>query len=314
MVKHFLSMQDFSPEEIEYVVEKASRFKTERVKGIPSDELKGKTIALLFERSSTRTRVSFEVGIRELGGNPLFLGAWELQLSRGETIADTARVLSKYVHGIVARVASHDHLIELSRFSTVPVINALSPLEHPCQIIGDLLTIREHKGKFRGLKLAWVGDGNNVCNSLLLGCSLVGMDISVACPRGYEPDAKVLKQARKNAADSGSEVKILHDPIVAVKDSDVVYTDVFVSMGMEKERKKRLRDFRGYQVNSMLLKHAKDDVIFLHCLPAHRGEEVTSEVIDGPRSLVFEQAENRLHGHKAILVSLLAGEVTCRPS
>ncbi len=308
MVKHLLSMRDLSKKEIDSILERASEFKRQRAKGILSDELKGKTIALMFEKPSTRTRISFETGIHELGGNSLFLGAQELQLSRGETIADTAKTLSRYVHGMVARVTSHDHLIELSKHSAVPVINALSPLEHPCQTLADLMTIREYKGKLKGIKVAWVGDGNNVCNSLLLGCSLVGMDIASACPKGYEPNAGVVRQTQKNAAEVGSKVEILREPIKAVRDADAVYTDVFVSMGMEKEREKRLKDFRGYQVNSKLLKHAKDDVIFLHCLPAHRGEEVTSEVIDGPRSVVWEQAENRMHAQKALLVSLIAGK------
>ena len=305
MVKHLLSMGDLSEKEIDSILEKASHLKKQRSLGVLSDELRGKTIALIFEKPSTRTRVSFEIGIHELGGNPLFLSAQELQLSRGETIADTAKTLSRYVHGIVARVTSHDYLIELSKHSTIPVINALSPLEHPCQTFADILTILERKGKLKGLKVAWVGDGNNVCNSLLLGCTLVGMGITIACPKGYEPNAGVVRKARKNATDSGSKVEILREPIKAVTDADVVYTDVFISMGMEKERKQRLKDFRGYRVDSKLLKRAKDDVIFLHCLPAHRGEEVTDEVIDGPHSVVFDQAENRLHVQKALLISLI---------
>ena len=305
MVKHLLSMGDLSEKELDSILEKAIEFKRQRSKGILSDELRGKTIALIFEKPSTRTRVSFETGIHELGGNPLFLSAQELQLSRGETIADTAKTLSRYVHGIVARVTSHDHLIEFSKYSTVPVINALSPLEHPCQTLADLMTIREHRGKLKGLKVAWVGDGNNVCNSLLLGCTLVGMDISAACPRGYGPPADIVKQARANAKKSGAKVGLLTNPETAVDEADVVYTDVHVSMGMERERKQRVKTFRGYQVNLRLLKHAKDDVIFMHCLPAHRGEEVTDEVIDGPCSVVFDQAENRLHAQKAVLVHLL---------
>jgi len=303
--KDLLSMQDLSNEEINDILVKAIHFKKQRSKEILSNKLKGKTVALIFEKPSTRTRVSFETGIYELGGEPLFLSAQELQLSRGETIADTARTLSRYVHGIVARVTSHEHLIELSKYGTIPVINALSPLEHPCQTLADLQTIREKKGKLKGLKLAWVGDGNNVCNSLLLGCTLVGMNISAACPKGYEPNAEIVKQAQKNAAKSGAKLEILNDPQKAVAGADIIYTDVLVSMGQEKEREQRMKDFKGYHVNAKLLKHAKRDVIFMHCLPAHRGEEVAAEVIDGPHSVVFDQAENRLHAQKAVLAMVM---------
>jgi ornithine carbamoyltransferase len=308
MTKHLLSMQDLSPKEVEAILDKAAQFKAQRSRRPLSDELKGKTIALIFEKPSTRTRVSFETGIHELGGNPLFLSTQELQLSRGETIGDTARTLSRYVHGIVARVTSHDHLIELSAHSAIPVINALSPLEHPCQALADLLTIREHKGKLRGLKVAWVGDGNNVCNSLMLGCSLIGFNFSAACPRGYEPPAKIIRQARENAKKSGTKIEITNNPSKTVAKADVVYTDVFVSMGQESEKEQRMRDFKGFQVNSKLLANAKKDVIFMHCLPAHRGEEVTGEVIDGPHSVVWDQAENKLHTLKAVFILLLAGK------
>lgn len=301
MVKHLIYVEDLSKEEISDILAKATHFKEERSRGILSNELKGKTIALIFEKPSTRTRVSFETGIHELGGTPIFLSAQELQLSRGETIADTAKTLSRYVHGIVARVTSHDHLIELSKHSTVPVINALSPQEHPCQTLADLLTIHEKKGKLKGLNVTWVGDGDNVCNSLMLGCSLMGANFSAANPRGYEPPIKSLERARRNAEKSGSKVKITNDPNEAVTSADVVYTDVFVSMGKEKEREKRMRDFKGFQINSKLLARAKKDVIFMHCLPAHRGEEVTDDVIDGPRSVVWDQAENRMHAQKAVM-------------
>lgn len=306
MVKHLIYVEDLSKEEISDILAKAAHFKEERSRGILSNELKGKTIALIFEKPSTRTRVSFETGIHELGGTPIFLSAQELQLSRGETIADTAKTLSRYVHGIVARVTSHDHLIELSKHSTVPVINALSPQEHPCQTLADLLTIHEKKGKLKGLKVTWVGDGDNVCNSLMLGCSLMGANFSAANPRGYEIPIKSLERARRNAEKSGGKVKITNDPNEAVTSADVVYTDVFVSMGKEKEREKRMRDFKEFQVNSKLLARAEKDVIFMHCLPAHRGEEVTDDVIDGPRSVVWDQAENRMHTEKALLVFLLA--------
>lgn len=299
--RNLLSMQDLEKKEIEAILEEASRFKEERSDGILTDVLKGKTVALIFEMPSTRTRVSFETGVHELGGNPISLSVQDLQLSRGETTADTAKTLSKYVHCIVARVAHQDRLMELSEYSTIPVINALSPLEHPCQILADFLTIREHKGELSPLKLAWVGDGNNVCNSLMLGCSLVGMNISLAFPEGYEPPNEIVEQARENAGKSDSEIELLRNPEEAVDGSDIVYTDVFVSMGNEEEREQRLRDFKGYQVTSELLDKAKESVIFMHCLPAHRGKEVSTEVIDGPRSVVFDQAENRLHVQKAIL-------------
>jgi ornithine carbamoyltransferase len=267
--------------------------------------LYGKTLGMIFAKPSTRTRVSFEAAMTQLGGHAIYLGISDLQLGRGETIADTARTLSRYLDGIMARLFEHGDIVELARYSSVPVINGLTDLHHPCQTLADLLTIREHKGKLRGLKLAWVGDGNNVCNSLLLGCSLVGMNISAACPRGYEPPAAIRKHARANASKSGSKVEIMVNPEQAVTGADIVYTDVWISMGQEAEREKRLRDFKGYQVNSKLLAKAKHDAIFMHCLPAHRGEEVTEEVIDGPCSVVFNQAENRLHAQKAVLVSLL---------
>jgi len=305
--KDLLSVRNLTEREIDSILKKANYFKKQRTEGRLSNELKGKTIALIFEKPSTRTRVSFETGIHELGGNPLFLSAQELQLSRGETIADTAKTLSRYVHCIVARVTSHDYLIELSKHGAIPVINALSPLEHPCQVLADLFTIREKKGKLEGLKLAYVGDGNNVCNSLLLGCSKAGVDISVATPKGYAPDAGVLKLAKREARGRKVKVGVITDPRKAVSGADVVYTDVFVSMGQEKERKRRLRDFKGYRIDQKLLKEAKPDAIFMHCLPAHRGEEVAAEVIDGPQSVVFDQAENRMHVQKALLVFLLIG-------
>ena len=311
MVKHLLSMGDLSEEEVDSILERASGFKTQRVKGILSNELRGKTIALIFEMPSTRTRISFATGIHELGGSPLFLSTQELQLSRGETISDTAKTLSRYVHGIVARVTSHDHLIELSKSSTVPVVNALSPLEHPCQTLADLMTIREHKGELKGLKAAWVGDGNNTCNSLLLGCTLMGMNVSAACPKGYEPDAGVVRRAKKNAGESGVKFELLTDPKRAADGADVVYTDVWVSMGQEKEAKQRMRAFRGYQVNAQLLKLAKPDVVVMHCLPARRGQEITDEVIDGPCSVVWDQTENRVHVQKALLVALIGGRGRC---
>lgn len=304
MKRDFLVMGDISRAELFKLLREAERMKAGR-KRIRKD-LAGKTIAMIFERPSTRTRVSFEVGIRELGGNVIFLGMQEMQISRGETIADTARTLSRYVHGIIARVSAHETLVELARYSEVPVINALSPLEHPCQALADLLTIYEKKGKLKGIKLAWVGDGNNVCNSLLVACGMAGVNISVATPKGYEPLVEIVEKAKEFAASSGSKIEILNDPKTALTNADVVYTDVFVSMGQEKEREKRMKDFSGFKITEKLMSFAKPDAIFMHCLPAHRGEEVDPEVIDGPRSVVFDQAENRLHAQKALLKFLIA--------
>lgn len=256
---------------------------------------------MLFEKSSTRTRISFEVAMTELGGHAIFLNYKDIQLGRGESIADTAKVLSRYVNAIMARVYKHETLIELSNNAAVPVINGLSDLEHPCQLLADLLTIREYKGKFKGLNFSWIGDGNNVCNSALLACVLTGMKITVACPPGYEPDGEIVAKAKE----LGGAVHITHDPLKAAKKADVLYTDVWVSMGDEEEYDQRLRDFKPYQINSKLLEEARHDVMVLHCLPAHRGEEITADVLEGPNSAVFDQAENRLHVQKALLLKLL---------
>jgi len=306
MVKHLLSMQDLSPNEIDAILDKAEGLKEKLRKGEPHELLRGKTLGMIFEKPSLRTRVTFETGMTQLGGHAIYLAPADIQLGKRESVPDTARNLSRWVDAVMARLFKHDIIVELARHSSVPVINGLTDLHHPCQTLGDLLTIREHKDKFRGLKLAWVGDGNNVCNSLLLGCTLVGMNISAVCPHGYEPDANVMTQAKKNAEKSGAKLELLTDPKKAVAGADVIYTDVWVSMGQEKEAKRRMRAFEGYQVNAQLLKLAKPNVIVMHCLPAHRGQEITDEVIDGPRSVVLDQAENRMHAQKALLVSLLA--------
>jgi len=303
--RHLLSPQDLSPEEIIAVLDKADELKRKLRRDEPHELLKGKTLGMIFAKPSTRTRVSFETAMTQLGGHAIYMGMGDLQLGRGETIADTARTLSRYVDAVMARLFKHEDIVELARNSSVPVVNGLTDLLHPCQTLADLQTIREKKGRLKGLKLAWVGDGNNVCNSLLLGCTLVGMNISAACPKGYEPSAEIVEQARKNAKRSGTKLEIINDPKKAVKGADVVYTDVFVSMGQEAERERRMRDFKGYQVNGELLKRAKKDVTFMHCLPAHRGEEVAAEVIDGPHSVVFDQAENRLHAQKAVLAMVM---------
>ena len=305
MVKHLLSMQDLSSKEIDAILDKAAELKQKLRKGEPHELLHGRTLGMIFAKPSTRTRVSFEAAMTQLGGHAIYLGWNDLQLGRGETIADTARTLSGYVDVIMARLFKHENIAELARHSSVPVINGLTDLHHPCQTLGDLLTILEKKGKLKGLKLSWVGDGNNVCNSLLLGCTLVGMNISAACPKGYEPPVEIVKQAVANAKKSGAKLELLNNPKEAVAGADVIYTDVWISMGQEKEAKKRMRAFKGYQVNAQLLKGAKPGAIIMHCLPAHRGLEITEDVIDGPRSAVWDQAENRLHAQKAVLVSLL---------
>ena len=293
-------------EDLVGLLELAASIKNRTKAGEPYEPLRGRSLAMLFEKSSTRTRVSFEVGMTQLGGHALFLSPNDLQLGRGETIADTARVLSRYVDGIMYRAYKHESVRELARNATIPVINGLDDREHPCQIVSDLFTILERKGRLEGLKLAYVGDGNNVCNSLLLGSAIVGMSMTAACAPGYEPDPELLREARQIAKDRNIVIEMVHDPMLAVRAADVVYTDVWVSMGQEREKDEREKIFRPYQVNAKLLDHAKPDAIVMHCLPAHRGLEITDDVMDGPRSIVFDQAENRLHAQKAILARFLA--------
>ena len=303
--RDLLTLQDFSANEIREILEATKRFKEKNPSVEEKNALSGRSVVLLFQKSSTRTRVSFEVAVSQLGGHPIYLGWSESQLGRGETIADTAHVLSRYVDAVVARVYRQADLVEMARYAGIPIINALSDLYHPCQIIADLYTMWEKFGFLEGLKVAYIGDGNNVCNSLLIGCSKMGIDISVACPRGYEPASEALNSAKRNSEENGSKVKILRDPFEAVRDADVVYTDTFVSMGDEAEREERLAVFLPkYQVNAELLKAASEKALFMHCLPAHRNEEVTDEVIDGPHSVVWDEAENRLHTAKAILAKI----------
>ncbi|MBW6517552.1 MAG: ornithine carbamoyltransferase [ANME-2 cluster archaeon] len=301
ILSHLLSMSDLSRVEIIELLDMADELKAKRAGGLVVEKLKNKSLAMIFEKSSTRTRISFEVAMNELGGHPLYLNYRDLQLGRGETIGDTAQVMSRYVHGIMARVNSHNTLVELGHYASVPVINALSDLEHPCQLLADLMTIREYKGKLEGLKFAWIGDGNNVCNSAILAAAITGMQMSVACPEGYEPDHGSVERARE----LGGSVEIVSDPKVAALNADILYTDVWVSMGDEDEREQRMRDLGPYQINDALLDVAKDDVIVLHCLPAHRGEEITSEVLTSPHSAILDEAENRLHAQKALLIKLM---------
>lgn len=299
--KDFLSLYECSKEEIMEILKVAKELKDKQKQGIPHPILAGKTLAMIFTKSSTRTRVSFEVAMHQLGGTPLFLSGQDIQIGRGETIADTARVLSRYVDGMMIRTFAHSDVEELAEYADVPVINGLTDLNHPCQILADFLTILEHKGTLEGLKLAYVGDGNNVSHSLLNGCAKVGMDISVAVPKGYEPSQQIVDIALKDAAASGAKIEITNDPVAAVTDADIIYTDVWASMGQEEEHAERVKIFKAYQVNEALVQHAKPDYLFLHCLPAHRGEEVSAGVIDGPNSVIFDEAENRLHAQKAVL-------------
>jgi ornithine carbamoyltransferase len=304
--RHFLTLQDFSREEIQLLLDAASDLKRQRYRNELGTSLLGRSVGLVFERPSTRTRVSFEVAINELSGDVLFLSSQELQLSRGEPIADTARVLSRYLHGIVIRATSHENVVELAKYSTIPVINALTPLYHPCQGLADLLTIREKLHELDGLKLAYIGDGNNVCHSLMLGGTTMGLEVTVATPPGFEPNPDITKIARERAAENMAQVELTNDPKAAVEDADVLYTDVFVSMGQDAERKKRLAAFLpDFQLNEALVDLAAPHSIVMHCLPAHRGEEITDDVIEGPHSVVWDQAENRLHTEKAVLALLL---------
>ena len=274
-----------------------------KIKAGEMDEkpLEGKTLAMIFEKSSTRTRVSFDVGMYQLGGRAIFLSSNDLQMGRGEPISDTAKVLSRFVDGIMIRAIRHSDVVELAKHSDVPVISGLTDLEHPCQALADMLTIKEHLGDWKGKKICFAGDGNNVCNSLLLIAPLLGMDMSVACPKGYEPSEDILKIAREYADENNTQIVVSDDIGVALENVDVVYTDVWVSMGDEAEKAKREIDLAPFQVNMDLMSLANDGAIFMHCLPAVRGQEVSADVIDGPKSVVFDQAENRLHAQKAIL-------------
>ncbi|CAD5243960.1 ornithine carbamoyltransferase [Thermococcus camini] len=302
-----LCLQDFTREEIETILKTAEMMKIWNKIGKPHRVLEGKTLAMIFQKPSTRTRISFEVGIYQLGGYGLYLNANDLQLRRGETIADTARVLSRYVDGMMARVYAHRDVEDLAKYASVPVINGLSDFSHPCQALADYQTILEKKGRIAGLKIVYVGDGNNVAHSLMIAGTKLGANVVVATPEGYEPDKRVIKWAEQNAAESDGSFELLHDPVQAVKDADVIYTDVWASMGQEAEAEERRKIFQPFQVNRDLVKHAKPDYIFMHCLPAHRGEEVTDDVVDSPNSVVFDEAENRLHAQKAVMALVMGG-------
>ena len=300
MKKDFLTVLDLSPDEFNGLIKRSIELKS----GVDANKcpLIGKSIGLLFEKSSTRTRVSLEVGVYQLGGKSIYMNPKEIQIGRGETIHDSAMVLSRYLNGIIIRTYSHSTLTEFASYASIPVVNGLSDLHHPCQALADLMTVYEKKGKLKGLRLAFIGDGNNVAHSLIEAASLTGMHIILACPKGYEPDPDVMKKARTS---SSGQITVIREPAEAAANADVVYTDVWVSMGQEKDAARKKRKFRKYQINGELLSHAKKDALVLHCMPAHRGEEITDEVMDSPQSAVFDQAENRLHTQKALLEFLL---------
>ena len=303
-MKHFIDLhEDVGIEELNYLLDIAADMKAKTKAGIEHHYLNGKTLAMIFTKSSTRTRVSFEVGMFQLGGHALFLSNNDIQIGRGETIHDTAKVLSGMVDGIMIRTFAHQDVVDLAKYGSVPVINGLTDDQHPTQMIADLLTIKEVKGDLKGLKLAYIGDGNNVANSLLQACAKAGMDVAIASPKDYTCPDKYVQQALTDAKITGSKVLMTTDPYEAAKDADVLYADTWTSMGQEEEKAKRVEIFKDYQINKELMSVADKDAIFLHCLPAYRGYEVTEDIIDGPRSYVFQEAENRLHAHKAILVN-----------
>jgi ornithine carbamoyltransferase len=303
--KSLVSINDLSIEEIYQIFELSKSLKEKQLSGEPHRLLEGKTLGMIFTKRSTRTRVSFEVGIYQLGGIGLYFGPNDLQLGKSESIPDSAKVLSRFLNGIMIRTFDHQDVVDLAKHATIPVINGLTDLLHPCQVLADLFTILEKRRKLERLKLAYIGDGNNMAHSLLNGCSKVGMHISIASPQGYMPNKEIVENAKKNAKYMGSKVEIMNDPVKAVKNADIIYTDVWASMGQEDEAAERKKKFAKYQVNPKLVRHAKDDYLFLHCLPAHRGEEVVNEVADSPNSVIFDEAENRLHVQKAIMALLM---------
>jgi ornithine carbamoyltransferase len=301
MKKDLLSMQDLSCQDLAILMDEAHEIKRMKSTGEPHEFLRGRSLAMIFEKASTRTRISFEVGMYELGGYPLFLNPKDMQLGRGEEIRDTARVLSRYVSAVMIRANQHATLEEFARHSSIPVINGLSDREHPCQLLADIMTLEEFFGSTEGLKVAWVGDGNNVCHSLILSSALTGMEVAVASPQEYRPDQGVVDLARE----TGGRVTLTESAGEAASGADAIYTDVWVSMGDEAEREARLRAFRGFTVDEELVSHAKPEAIVMHCLPAHRGEEISDVVIEGEQSVVWQQAENRLHAEKALLLEML---------
>lgn len=304
MKKDFLALNAYGKKELDGLFTLTRELKEKQKKGIEHHLLKGKTLAMIFEKSSTRTRVSFEVGIYQLGGHGLFISSGTSQMGRGEPIKDTARTLSRYCDGIMVRTFGQEIVEELARYAAIPVINGLTDLFHPCQVMADIMTVIEHKGKYDGLKFTWVGDGNNMANTWIEAAAIFGFDLALACPQGYQPNSRVLEWAQ---AKGKSSIVVTDDPREAVKDADVLNTDVWASMGQEAEQKAREKAFSGFQLNAELVKLAKPDCVVMHCLPAHRDEEITDEVIEGPNSVVWDEAENRLHVQKAIMARLMGG-------
>ena len=305
--KDLLSIHDLSTSEVYEILELSRELKHKQKQGIEHHILKGKTLGMIFQKSSTRTRVSFEVGMWQLGGSALFLSSNDLQIGRGEPVRDTARVMARYVDGIMIRTFSHAEVEELAHYADIPIINGLTDLLHPCQALADIFTVLEHKRNLEGLKMAYIGDGNNMANALMHVCAKVGMHISVATPAGYEPDKRMVAQAQADATLSGSRIALTNDPLEAAEGADVLYTDVWASMGQEAEQMARRRVFADFQINNETLAVADKNAIVMHCLPAHRGEEITNEVMEGPQSVVFDEAENRLHVQKAIMALLMGG-------
>lgn len=303
--RDFLTLKDFTGQEIVDLVNLGIDLKTKLKAGVPTPILAGKSLGMIFQKSSTRTRVSFEVGMYQLGGQALFLSSNDLQIGRGEPIQDTARVLSRYLDAILIRTFSHKEVEDLAKYADIPVINGLTDDYHPTQVIADLITIQEHKGRLQGIKMAYVGDGNNMTHSLMIGGAKTGMDVVVAAPAGYKPNPEIVALAQGYTKESGGSVTVLDDPKAAVAGADVIYTDTWASMGQEAEKEIRKKDFAGYQVNQTLMALAKPDAIFMHCLPAYRDWEVTNEVMESAQSVVFDEAENRLHAHKAILATFV---------
>ena len=299
-MKHLLKLMDLSEKEIIEILNLADQLKYEKKNGIEHHLLKGKTLGLIFSKSSTRTRVSFEVGMYDLGGNALFLSSRDLQIGRGEPVQDTARVLSRYLDGIMIRTFAQSEVEDLAKYGSIPIINGLTDYCHPCQVLADLMTIREHKGTLAGRKMCYIGDGNNMTNSIIVGCIKMGMEVSVACPKGYEPDAEIMAWAKENGKFTCTD-----NVLEAAKDADALYTDVWASMGQEAEAEERKKIFKGYQINADVMSVAKSDAMVMHCLPAHRGEEITEDVLEAHADEIFDEAENRLHAQKAVLVKCM---------
>ncbi|MCH3951661.1 MAG: ornithine carbamoyltransferase [Acidaminococcus sp.] len=307
--KDLISIHDLSVGEVATILDVSKKLKKKQKMGEPHEYLKGKTLAMIFSKASTRTRVSFETGFHQLGGHPIYMTESTSQIGRGEPVRDTARVLSRFVDGIMIRTFSHDAVIELAKYATVPVINGLTDLLHPCQALTDMFTVMEYKEVLQGRKLVFIGDGNNMAHSLMYACAKVGMNMVCASPKGYKPNEKIVAEAQEDAKLTGATIEVMEDPMEAARGADVLYTDVWASMGEEAEREVRCKAFQGYQINKEMLEVARPDCMVLHCLPAHRGEEITDEVIEGPHSAVFDEAENRLHVQKAIMALLMSDEV-----